>query len=49
MWHFRNDRKFRPKSTFTPRSKRTVIEIYISCVEERYYWALIFLLKDWIM
>ena len=41
MWHFRNDEKqfqcdtFRPKSTFNPRNKDTIIEIYLSCLEER--------------
>ena len=35
MWHFRNDEKpfpyekFRPKSTFNPRNKDTVIESYL--------------------
>ena len=33
MWHFKNDKKpfpykkFRPKSTFNPRNKDTVIEM----------------------
>ena len=41
MWHFRNDEKpfpyekFRPKSTFNPRKKDTVIETYLSSLEER--------------
>ena len=41
MWHFRNDEKpfqyhkFRPKSTFNPRNKDTIIETYLSCLEER--------------
>ena len=41
MWHFRNDEKpfsyekFRPKSTFNPRNKDTVIETYLSSLEER--------------
>ena len=41
MWHFRNDErtfsteKFRPKSSFNLRNKDTVIEIYLSCLEER--------------
>ena len=43
MWHFRNDEKpflyekFRPKSTFNPRNKDTIIEIYLSCPEERLF------------
>ena len=41
MWHFRNDekpfpyKKFRPKSTFNPKNKATVIETYLSSLEER--------------
>ena len=41
MWHFRNNEKpfpyekFRPKSTFNPRNKDTVIETYLCCLEER--------------
>ena len=41
MWHFRNDEKpfpyekFRPKSTFNLRNKDTVIESYLSSLEER--------------
>ena len=41
MWHFRNNEKpfpyekFRPKSTFHPRNKDSVIETYLSCLEER--------------
>ena len=41
MWHFRNDErtlstdKFRPKSSFNPRNKDTIIETYLSCLEER--------------
>ena len=41
MWHFRNDEKpfpyekFRPKSTFNPRNKDTVIETYLSSLEEK--------------
>ena len=41
MWHFRNGEKpfpyekFKPKSTFNPRNKDTVIETYLSCLEER--------------
>ena len=41
MWHFRNDEKlfpyekFRPKSTFNPRNKDTLIETYVSCLKER--------------
>ena len=41
MWHFRNDEKpfpfekFRPKSTFKPRNKDTVIQTYLSSLEER--------------
>ena len=41
MWHFRNDEKpfpyenFRPKSTFNPKNKDTVIETYLSSLEER--------------
>ena len=41
IWHFRNDErtftadKFRPKSSFNPRNKDGIIEIYLSCLEER--------------
>ena len=41
MWHFRNDdkpfpyEKFRPRSTFNPRNKDTVIETYLSSLKER--------------
>ena len=41
MWHFRNDKKpfphekFRPNSTFNPWNKDTVIETYLSSLEER--------------
>ena len=41
MWHFRNDErtfstdKLRPKSSFNPRNKDTIIETYLSCLEER--------------
>ena len=41
MWYFRNDErsfstdKFRPKSSFNPRNKDTIIETYLSCLEER--------------
>ena len=41
MWHFIMDEKpfsyekFRPKSTFNPRNKDTVIETYLSSLEER--------------
>ena len=41
MWHFWNDEKpfqyenFRPKSTFSPRNKDTVIETYLSSIGER--------------
>ena len=41
MWHFRKDEKpfryerFRPKSTFNPTNKDTIIETYLSCLEER--------------
>ena len=41
MWHFRNDEKpfphekFRPNSTFNPWNKDTVIETYLSSLEER--------------
>ena len=41
MWHFRNDErtftaeKFRPKSSFNPRNKDTIIETYLSSLEER--------------
>ena len=41
MWHFRNDKRtfltdnFRPKSYFNPRNKGTIIETYLSCLEER--------------
>ena len=41
MWHFRSDEKpfqygkFRPKSAFNPRNKDTIIETYLSCLEER--------------
>ena len=40
-WHFRNDKKpfphekFRPNSTFNPWNKDTVIETYLSSLEER--------------
>ena len=40
MLHFRNDErifstdKFRPKSSFNPRNKDTIIETYLSCLEE---------------
>ena len=40
-WHFWNDEKefdqnkFKPKSTFNPRNKNVVIEIYLSSLEER--------------
>ena len=40
MLHFRNDErifstdKFRPKSFFNPRKKDTIIETYLSCLEE---------------
>ena len=41
MWHFRNNEKpfsyekFRPRSTFNPRNKDTVIETYLSSLEVR--------------
>ena len=41
IWHFRNDEwtfstdKFRPKSSFNARNKDTIIESYLSCLEER--------------
>ena len=41
MWHFRNDErtfstdKLRPKSSFNPRNKDTIIETYLSSLEER--------------
>ena len=41
MWHFRNDKKpfsydkFRFKSTFNQRNKDTIIETYLSSLEER--------------
>ena len=41
MWHSRNDEqtfskdKFRPKSSFNYRNKGTVIETYLSCLDER--------------
>ena len=41
MWHFRNEErtfsvdKFRPKSSFNPRNKDTIIETYLSCLEEK--------------
>ena len=41
IWRFRNDEKpfqydkSRPKSTFNPRNKDTIIETYLSCLEER--------------
>ena len=41
MWHFRNDEKpfsydkFRFKSTFNRRNKDTIIETYLSSLEER--------------
>ena len=40
-WHFRKDEKpfpyekFRPKSTFNPRNKDTVVETYLSSLEEK--------------
>ena len=42
MQHFRNDEKpfsyekFRPKSAFNPRNKDTIIETYLSSLEERF-------------
>ena len=42
MWHFRNDERpfslerFKPKSTFNPRSKDAAIETYLSCLEGSY-------------
>ena len=41
MWHFKNDEnpfpyeKFRPKSTFNPRNKDTVIETYLCSLGQR--------------
>ena len=41
MCHFRNDERpfsyerFKPKSTFNPRNKDSVIETYLSCLKER--------------
>ena len=41
MWHFRNDQRsfaadrFKPKSSFNPKNKDVIIEIYLSCLEER--------------
>ena len=41
MWRFRNDKqtfsndKFRPKFSFNPRNKDTLIETYLSCLDER--------------
>ena len=41
MWHFRNDERsfaadrFRPKSSFNPRNKDVIIEIYLTCLEEK--------------
>ena len=41
MWHFQKDEwtftveKFKPKSFFNPRNKDTIIETYLSCLEER--------------
>ena len=41
MMHFRNDKqtfatdKLRPQSSFNPKNKDTIIEIYLSCLEER--------------
>ena len=41
MSHFRNEERpfpqerFKPKSTFNPRSKDAVIKTYLSCLEER--------------
>ena len=45
MWHFRNNEKplpyekirpkIRPKSKFNPRNNNTIIERYLSCLEER--------------
>ena len=40
-WHFRNEGnkfdldQFKPKSSFNPCNKDTVIEIYMSCLEEK--------------
>ena len=40
MWHFRCDKRlfskkrFKTKSTFNPRNKDSVIETYLSCLEE---------------
>ena len=40
-WHFRDDKRdipinpFKTKSTFNPRNKDTVIEIYLSSLEEK--------------
>ena len=40
-WHFRNDdkefdrHKLKPKSTFNPRNKDAVIEIYLNSLEEK--------------
>ena len=42
IWLFRNDERpfsheiFKPKSTCNPRNKDAVIEIYPSCLEERF-------------
>ena len=41
MWHFQNDErtftaeKFRPKSSFNPSNKDTIIETYLSCLDKR--------------
>ena len=41
MWHFRNNEqsfvadRFRPKSSFNSRNKDVIIEMYLSCLEER--------------
>ena len=41
MWHFKYDERsfvadiFKPKSSFNPRNKGVIIEIYLSYLEER--------------
>ena len=40
IWHFRNDErpftadKFRPKPSFSSRNKDSIIETYLSCLDE---------------
>ena len=34
-WDFRNNTKFRPNSTFNPKSKDVIIETYLSSLKEK--------------